>query len=343
MATLFTALALREVTPSVAVHPWMEPRTIASVKVEDSFELFDTCVRRAVRAGPADRFYWFPADSGGRLEARRQLKAESYAEFSAYARSTWDAALWVWTGGPASPDQPPVSAPASEPAPPPTPVPYVPAPSTTSGRSASVQAEFRVAVLMRDGHACVLCRRTWADTELQSLEAAHVVAHGSSTAVLAEAGLFSPDEVRNGIALCATPCHFWYDKLHWWVDATSGLVCATEALLSDARFSPHFAPLVNNPLRTAPRAWPEPATWAVQQRLCMERTNARRAEAEKKPYTCPKCGKRCASQPGLERHATSCRESVAPRQLFTPGTALGDIDDDGDSGAGSGGGGSSAS
>jgi hypothetical protein len=101
-----------------------------------------------------------------------------------------------------------------------------------------LQAEFRAAVLMRDGHACVLCRRAWADTELQSLEAAHVVAHGSSAAVLAEAGLFTPNDVRNGISLCATPCRIWFDQLHWWVDAASGLVCATEALLTDATLSP---------------------------------------------------------------------------------------------------------
>lgn len=314
VAALATAMSLLQSSPSVAVRLWLEPRTLATLSLVSSFSVFDDGVRRAASAPPSARVYWFPVDSGGALSQRCELTLLSFGEFSAYARQAADPAVFVWLGGPTSPDQ----LPARPLAPPSTPLTDAGAQSQASGRSAGVQAEFRAGVLRRDGPVCVLCGKQWEQTQLQSLEAAHVIRHGSDDAVLDAAGLSSANDVHNGIALCGTPCHFWYDLFHWWVD-DAGLVRATDALLADPALSGHFGRFVGQPLRIKPRFWPEPATWAIQRRLREQNTIARRAEAANQPFPCPNCDKRYARPYYLQRHVRHCLTPVARRRLFTPG------------------------
>jgi hypothetical protein len=184
-----------------------------------------------------------------------------------------------------------------------------------------VQRAFREGVISRGDGAlsCALCRKTAAFP--QELEAAHVVAHTSPAALRVEAGLRDINSVRNGILLCATPCHLWYDKLHWWVGG-DGNVAATEALLADEALGPHFRAVVGAPLlqqHAGDVDWPTAQTWAVQARLCCEETGRRQAQAAAAPYMCstPTCQQRCRTPGALQAHIAlgNCR---ARGNLHTP-------------------------
>lgn len=105
----------------------------------------------------------------------------------------------------------------------------------------------------------------------KELHAAHVVAQASSSEVMREANLHSLFDTRNGVMLCATPCHHWYDQYHWWLDE-EGCVRTTDALVADEELSKHFGPLEGQQLAVSEPDWPMPATWAVQRQLCAAAT-----------------------------------------------------------------------
>ena len=276
-------------------------RQAVAAKLHPIFVRFDRVVRMAVGASCTARLYWFP-ESVVAITQRRELTADSFSDFLAYARARDDRDVWVWEPAEASlsPEQLPASVElavrvTSQPA----------APlSRLTGRSSQIQKEFRAALIRRDGVVCTLCRLVPAVEK--DVEAAHVVRHGSSLAVMEEAGLISTNDCRNGVMLCATPCHFWYDQLHWWLE-DDGTVAASDAVIADAHLGLHFRPLLGKPLLT-PRPtflhfWPLPSTWAVQKRLSQEATAERRDLAFASPFPCARCGVRYKTAQGLEHHA----------------------------------------
>ena len=309
---LMSALDSFESLPIVSIHRWLDRASVSRVKVSPTFSEFDAKVRRVASMAPSARLYWLPDDAA--LHSRRELSEASFHEFRQFVERTVDPCVWVYEGGtmgPKSPDQLPAMIAPTTPA---APVARSRA-SGRSGRSSVLQAAFRDAVLARDGLTCVLCRRIYDPAGAQELQAAHVVAHGSPVAVMQEAGLFSTNDTRNGIMLCLAPCHFWYDRYHWWVDE-GGLVCATDALLLDPELGPHFRPLINQPLKMAPLDWPLPQTWAVQRRLCDERTALRHREGNNAHFFCAQCNCTYQRASAFATHEQSCRAN-GPVQLYT--------------------------
>ena len=306
----------RDSLPAVRVHRWMEPQTIGTILLYATFDVFDSVVRsRWATAAAAARFFWF-TDTTMTRESRREITAATFEQFKVHVHSVRDPSMSIWepVGAEISPihglddHASAMSTPQVAP---------VAAISHTTGRSSQVQQKFRAGVKSRDGAACVLCWHT--PTYENEVQAAHVVRHKSSASVLAEAELANVDDTCNGVMLCATPCHFYFDQLHWWIDE-EGLVVVSDALLADATRGPHFRQFVGKPLRTPThywRQWPPPTAWAVQRRLCLARTEERHEIADRKPFSCHKCGGRWATSFALERHASSCQKTERT-QLFTP-------------------------
>ena len=307
------ALDERDMLPTVRVHRWMD-RSATEVKLHGDFARFDRTVRGASRASEAARVYWFP-DPAMIISQRQELTSSSFSLFCTYVRGAVEPDVWVWepVGTTRSPTQLPSSVVQEAPT---TPAP-VAAPSRGTGRSSQVQKKFRAGVIERDGVVCTLCGRVQADKDL---DAAHVVRHSSSLAVMREAGLASLDDTNNGVMLCSNPCHFWFDQLHWWIDG-HGLVTATDALLSDAELGSHFGRLIGRSMQL-PRTefmpiWPSPRTWAVQERLCNEATAQRREAAVAAEFPCIKCGQRFVRASNLKTHVAGCA-ATSRRLLFTP-------------------------
>ena len=337
VATLLEALALRDALPTVYAHRWMD-RQSKPVKLPSELVSFRRVVSVATSASVAARLYWFPVGAV-ELMRRREIVESSFAEFCDFVRTTADPDVWVWepTLSSVSPTIPPAAAVAPEPATPPR------GSASRSARSSHVQKMFRAAVMLRDGVVCTLCRQVPADEK--AVEAAHVVRHGSSVAVLEEAALVSSNDTCNGVMLCSSPCHFWYDQLHWWVEP-DGNVAASDALLHDADLGSHFSALVGRPLQQPQRTelqrlWPAPSTWAVQKRLCLEAADKRHEIAADALCYCVKCGVPYKTLRGLENHAASCR-ATNRRLLFTPAERIvqrdalsdGSDDDQDDDGSG---------
>ena len=91
-----------------------------------------------------------------------------------------------------------------------------------------LQRLFREAVLLRDGAACVLCNKADIVGTKSPVEAAHVIAARSPSAVLSGAKLYNVYDTMNGITLC-TDCHYWFDR-HLWCVRADGTACVADAL-----------------------------------------------------------------------------------------------------------------
>ena len=108
-----------------------------------------------------------------------------------------------------------------------------------------------------------------------------------------EAGLVGLNRADNGIFLCHARCHYWFDRLHWWLDDDLH-VSATDALLADVDDGSFFRQFVGRPLQqpsaAMARYWSPPQTWAVQRRRCEEKTAERRALAADRPLTATRAG-----------------------------------------------------
>ena len=322
------ALDVRDALPTVGVHHWLDPRTPARIKLTSDFGRFERNVRSATGASPSARVYWFPDDSV-LLVNRREVTAAAFPSFCNYVRLSADAAVWVYDAGataaPPSPGEPPATPQPREPLQAVTPS----QPSRHSGhsaRSSAVQEQFRAAVLGRDGRRCVLCDR---ERNEQELDAAHVVPHGSPSDMMREAVLTNTNDTCNGVMLCSTPCHFWFDRLHWWV-GEDNTVCVTDALRSDDTLGGHFRPHVGKPLKPPADEylplWPRPTTWAVQRRRCMDNTAKRNAAAGTAKFICEKCGRPFQLAHTFSNHVDRCN-AVTRSILFTPTAAH----DEGDS------------
>ena len=315
----------------VEVHLWLDRRTAGIVNLSQRADAFIAKARRAALAPPGATVYWFTRDND-MLASRRKVDAQSYAEFKQYAESRHDPAVWVWTPpapamGGGSPEHEPgwqLSMTVQDPTAVPSPAAPVAAAShvsSRSSRSSAAQGRFRDSVIERGGGElrCTLCGATAGMP--QEYQAAHVIAHSSPADVRLEADLLDINSPRNGILLCATPCHLWYDKLHWWVDA-DGNVAATDALLSDEVLGAHFTKAAGKPLGQPPAGVfeidrPTARMWAVQARLCREETARRQSVAATAAYKCGKCGKGYQTPGGFQHHAGSCK-ALARSQLFTP-------------------------
>ena len=308
------AVEAQSLLPTIEVHHWMD-RSARSIKLPPDFDRFIRNVRIAMGASDMSRLYWFPRAEMP-IASRIEVTVAAFADFCAYARADSSPAVWVWepTAEARSPQQLPVTATVEGPATPQQP----PAPSRSSGRSSQVQRSFREGLLLRDGGSCVLCRRT--PDCVNELEAAHVVRHGSSSAIMSEAALASTNDCCNGVMLCASPCHFWFDQFHWWLEP-DGTVAASAAILADAGLGPHFLPLIGQTLRLPDaklaHLWPVPESWGVQRRLSKEAEEARHAVAAGSPFECGRCGVRYKTARGLFKHGSGCRETNR-RLLFTP-------------------------
>jgi hypothetical protein len=322
MEACMDALEIRDALPSVSVHNWLDPRTLVRIKLAGDFGRFERHVRSVTGASLFARLYWFPDDSV-LLTSRQELTAATFASFCNYVRLSADAAVWVYRTGatmaPESPGELPATALPHEPRQAVTPS----QPSRHSGhsaRSSAVQEQFRAAVLGRDGRRCVLCDR---ERNEQELDAAHVVPHGSPSDMMREAVLTNTNDTCNGIMLCSTPCHFWFDRLHWWV-GEDDTVCVTDALLSDDTLGGHFRPHVGKPLKLPVDAllplWPRSTTWAVQRRRCVENTAKRRATAGTAKFICEMCGKPYQLAHAYSNHTVRCT-AVTRSMLFTPSEA----------------------
>ena len=304
-----------ESRPRVTVRKWMEPHTVGNARLTLDFASFSGRVRRMTQAGPTARLYWF--DSVVVMGRQKKLNAESFAAFSLYAWAAAQPVVMVYDDAlDISPLQPPAPEQQAADA---APTAFSEPRSTHSRRSADVQRSFRDEIKRRhDGQIiCALCGNVPHDE--QEVDAAHIVPHGA-VEFLSEAGLVGADSASNGVFLCKSPCHFWCDRLHWWLDS-DGKVAATDALLSDPDEAPFFLPLIGKelgqPREEMLRWYPTEQTWAVQRRRCEESTAKRHEKAAAYPFECERCGVSYKAARNLKAHVPKC-EATKKRLLFTP-------------------------
>jgi len=283
------------------VRLWSRPGSY-SVKLYDDFDSVLSAAAAVTRVPVAKvRLYYF---------AGPVLLADRIPISDAATLRTFEATgteLWVFEDGPPSPTAPPFEEPLAAAA---------AAPSVHSARSTALQRAFREAVMRRDGGACVLCNKADTVGTKSPLEAAHVVAARSPTAVLDGAMIYNVYDTTNGIALC-TDCHHWFDR-HLWCVRADGTACVADALQQRGgcqRWRALHGRVVRVP--TDPQIftmwWPPRRFWDVQERLFEAATAARHDFAEERDFICDLCDARCSSGRGLARH-----QCVVGRHIFTP-------------------------
>ena len=298
----------------INVRRW-DGHTSAVVKLRLSFAHFRAEALGAVRVAGQARLYTV---RGSGWQERQLLTDATYAALLHSIQSGGDVLVDVLVfqplpGADASPDKAPVDGQEA----PPGDALVARArggDEASSGRSTAVQSEFRIAILRRDGKACVLCR-----SSSSLLEAAHVIPRTAGLPLLRTAGLLTANLPHNGILLCV-PCHRLYDASMWCFDPTSGVVVA-DALLSDAALGEAWKARVGAQLSQpddAARAlyWPPPSAWAASLGLFQEARERRHAKADAAQFPCSVCGKRWVSLKGLTRH--SCLGAQASATYHTP-------------------------
>jgi len=296
---MLQALQIEAERPTVDVRRWSQPGYYV-VKLYDDFNSVLRAAAAVTKVPVAKvRLYYF---AGPVVLADRIPISDAAALRSFVAAKT---ELWVFEDGPPSPTAPPAEEPLAA----------APAPSVHSARSATLQRMFRDAVLRRDGGACVLCNKADTVGTKSNLEAAHVVAARSPSAVLDGAELYNVYDTNNGITLC-TDCHYWFDR-HLWCVRADGTACVASALQVRGgceRWPALHSRMVRVP--TDPRIftlWPPRHYWEVQERLFEAAKAARHAYAAGRAFLCDLCDARCISARGLAQH--SCEVG---RHMFTP-------------------------
>ena len=293
------ALRLEAARPSVDVRLWSRPG-VFSAKLDDDFDIFLSGVAAAARIAAANaRLYFFR----GAVILDKRIPIDDSAALRDFAATR--VAVWVFDGGPVSPDVEPADESIGESA----------APTRSSGRSAS-QPAFRDAVLRRDGNSCVLCRTADVVGAKSCLEAAHVIAARSPQAICDSVSLYNVYDSNNGITLCSD-CHYWFDRYMWCV-RPGGIVSVADAL-SMRSGCERWVGLRGSTLRVPAEplsrtSWPPPHYWGVQERLFDAAAAVRHEIASGRIYSCEKCGARFDSVPHLQRH----KKCIMGRHIFTP-------------------------
>ena len=298
----------------INVRRW-DGHTSAVVKLRLSFAHFRAEALGAVRVAGLARLYTV---QGGGWQERQLLTDATYAALLRGIQSGGDVLVDVLVfqplpGADASPDKAPVEGQEA----PPGDALVARArkgDEASSGRSTAVQSEFRIAILRRDGKACVLC-----SSSSSLLEAAHVIPRTAEFPLLLSAGLMTANQPSNGIMLCV-PCHRLYDAFMWCFDPTSGVVVA-DALLSDAALGEAWKARVGAQLSQPDDAakalnWPPPSAWAASLVLFHAARDKRHAKADAAQFACSVCGKRWVLLKGLTRH--SCLGAQASATYHTP-------------------------
>jgi hypothetical protein len=299
LPVVLRALRLEAARPSVDVRLWSRPG-VFSAKLDDDFDIFLSGVAAAARIAAATaRLYFFR----GAVILDKRIPINDSAALRDFAATRVD--VWVFDGGPVSPDVQPADDSVSESV----------APTRSSGRSAS-QPAFRDAVLRRDGNSCVLCRTADVVGAKSRLEAAHVIAARSPQAICASVSLYNVYDSNNGITLCSD-CHYWFDRYMWCVrpDGTVSVADALSMRPGCERWVGLCGCMLRVPAEPLPRAsWPPPHYWGVQERLFEAAAAARHEIASGSIYSCEKCGARFENVQGLQRH----RKCIMGRHIFTP-------------------------
>ena len=281
------------------VRLWARPG-VFNAKLDDDFAIFFSGVAAAVRVpAAAARLYFFR----GAVELAKRVPITDSASLQEFSASR--EAVWVFDGGPASPDTWP-ERPADR-------VKAAPQ-SLGSGRSSTQQSFFRTAVLNRDGSVCVLCGITDVPGAKSVVQAAHVIAVTAPQAVLDSARVLNVYDTNNGVTLCGD-CHLWYDKLMWCVRG-DGTVAVADALcerVNCERWREFRGRSLRVPPEPALRAyWPPPNLWSVQECLFEAACVTRHDTVAAQPIFCDKCGQR-STKPLGSRH-----KCVLGRHVFTP-------------------------
>ena len=293
------ALRLEAARPSVDVRLWSRPG-VFSAKLDDDFGIFFSGVAAAARIAAANaRLYFFR----GAVILDKRIPINDSAALRDFAAT--HVAVWVFDGGPVSPDVQPADDSVSESA----------ALTRSSGRSAS-QPAFRDAVLRRDGNSCVLCRTVDVAGAKSCLEATHVIAARSPQAICDSVSLYNVYDSNNGITLCSD-CHYWFDRYMWCL-LPCGTVSVADALSTRAgceRWVGLCGCTLRAPTEPLPRAsWPPPHYWGVQERLFKAAAAVRHEIASGRIYSCEKCGARFENVPQLQQH----KKCIMGRHIFTP-------------------------
>lgn len=306
----------------INVRRW-DGHTSALVKLRLSLAHFRVEALGAVRVAGQARLYTVRGDG---WQERQPLTDASYAALLHRALNGSDMLVDVLVfqplpGTDTSPDKAPVDGPQA-------PVDAPQAPSggvararggdeASSGRSSAVQSEFRIAIVRRDGKACVLCR-----SSSLPLEAAPVIPRTAGLPLLHAAGLLTANQVNNGMLLC-TPCHRLYDAFMWCFDPTSGNsgVVVAEALLCDAALGDAWRARVGTQLSQPDDTswainWPLPSAWTAALGLFHEAREKRHAYADAARFPCSVCGNRWGTARGLTRH--TCSGAQASATYHTP-------------------------
>jgi len=180
-------------------------------------------------------------------------------------------------------------------------------------RSSSVQADFRCAVILRDGARCVLCRAE------STLEAAHIISRIAEQSELEAAGLLSANVPNNGIMLCI-PCHRLHDAFMWCFDPSKGVLVA-DALSHDEEQGFIWRARAGAQLSQPDAAdvtkaswWPRASVWAAGVARFEAARVERHAEVDENPFACGICHRRYKRASGVTKH--KCAQ--VRNQLFTP-------------------------
>ena len=163
--------------------------------------------------------------------------------------------------------------------------------STESGGSLGRigQADFREALLDRDGRTCVMCGADPGPANLRMLDAAHVVPFEESSTTFRRYGLATIHDVRNGVILCK-PCHVDFDRSLWYV-RPDGVVVVADALLLDPIRGPRWRPFSVQHKLTRPHDavrnswWPSPETWAFREEAFVKQQLKRLEVSQGKVYS----------------------------------------------------------
>lgn len=255
--------------PDVRIKDYDSPASSAVIRLRSTYAalLASACVHLAVST-PA-RLFWF--DQSGIHE----LTTANYADVVATGRVS---ELFLAASTP----------------------PGTPALSMTKSRRSTEsqdstgrpgQAEFREALLHRDGAICVMCRLHASLPRL--LDAAHIVPFATPSSEFRRYGLATIHDVRNGIMLCKL-CHDAFDRYLWYV-RSDGAVVVADALLLDSDFGPRWKQLASNSVLLRPTDpeksgwWPSPLTWTFREKEFAVKQKIRQAASAGKAW-CTVCG-----------------------------------------------------
>ena len=256
----------------VRVKDYYNPAAFAVIRFRPTFSAFLVSACAHLSAALPARLFWFDQFKSGAQE----LTAHNYDSIMQAGK-----VFEVFLSASTPPSSPTLTTKSRR--------------STESGGSVGCigQADFREALLYRDGSRCVLCGADPGPANLRMLEAAHVVPFETPSSTFRSYGLATIHDVRNGVLLCKL-CHDDFDRSLWYV-RPDGVVVVADALLLDPIRGPRWRSFasqhkLSRPLDAAKNSWwPSPETWVFREEDFVKRQQKRWAASKDKAY-CAICG-----------------------------------------------------